>query len=193
MSDTNYRWFILILTGLTATLVVAMPAMAMPVLFAEMSEDLGLSLVQIGAVWGIGSLGGLLTGLAGGAIGDRFGPRLTLTSGCAAVGVTGALIGLSTDFAMLVITVLLNGLVASAIPMNLHKVCGVWFSGKRLGMANGVVSAGMALGFMTRVFDQRHGVVSLARRLAPRPILLRSHWLGYEHSLGIHPLRARRR
>jgi len=149
MSDTNYRWFMLLLTGLTATLVIAMPAMAMPVLFSEMSEDLGLSLVQIGAVWGLGSLGGLVTGLAGGAIGDRFGPRRTLTGGCVAMGMAGASIGLSTNFTTLVIAVLLNGLVVSSIPVNLHKVCGIWFSGKRLGLANGVVSAGMALGFMT--------------------------------------------
>jgi cyanate permease len=32
--------------------------------------------------------------------------------------------------------------------MNIHKTCGIWFSGKNLGLANGVVSAGMALGFM---------------------------------------------
>ena len=34
------------------------------------------------------------------------------------------------------------------IPTNVHKTCAIWFSGKRLGTANGVVSAGMALGFM---------------------------------------------
>jgi cyanate permease len=33
--------------------------------------------------------------------------------------------------------------------MTLHKACGIWFSGKRLGLANGFVSAGMATGFMT--------------------------------------------
>jgi cyanate permease len=32
--------------------------------------------------------------------------------------------------------------------MNIHKTCGVWFSGRRLGLANGMVSAGMALGFL---------------------------------------------
>jgi MFS family permease len=123
--------------------------MAMPVLFAEMGQDLGLSLVQIGTVWGTVSLAGLFTGLAGGAIGDRFGPRRTLALGCLALGITGALRGLSTDFAALASTVFLSGLVATTLPVNLHKACGAWFSGKRLGLANGVVAAGMALGFMT--------------------------------------------
>jgi cyanate permease len=56
---------------------------------------------------------------------------------------------LSTTFAALVSSVFLSGLVSAMIPMNLHKACGVWFSGKRLGLANGVVAAGMAFGFMT--------------------------------------------
>ena len=51
VSDSNYRFFVLALAGLTATLAIAMPSMAMPVLFSEMSRDLGLSLVQIGAIW----------------------------------------------------------------------------------------------------------------------------------------------
>jgi MFS family permease len=125
-----------------------MPAMAMPVLFSEMSEDLGLSLLQIGAIWGTGSLAGLLTGLAGGSIGDRFGTRRTLAIGCLALGLTGALRGFSNNFATLTSTVFLSGLVGAAVPMNLHKACGVWFSRKHLGLANGAVSAGMACGFM---------------------------------------------
>ena len=149
VDDANHRWFVLILAGLTATLVSAMPSMALPVLFAEMSEDLRLNLVQIGTIWGATSLGGLLTGLAGGAIGDRFGTRRTLVIGCVAVGVAGALRGLSNDFVTLTGTMLLSGLVGPAVPMNLHKACGVWFAGKRLALANGVVSAGMALGFMS--------------------------------------------
>jgi MFS family permease len=123
--------------------------MALPVLFAEISADLGLSLVQIGAIWGAGSFAGLFTGLAGGAVGDRFGTKLTLAIGCLAAGLTGALQGFSSDFVTLAATVILNGLVVTSMPMNLHKTCGVWFSGKRLGLANAVVAAGMAFGFMT--------------------------------------------
>jgi MFS family permease len=149
IDDASYRWFVLLLAGLTATLVVAMPTMAMPVLFAEMSVDLGLSLVQVGAVWGLSSLGGLVTGLAGGAIGDRFGTRRTLACACVALGAAVASVGLSTSFATLVLAVLFVGLFLSTIPVNLHRACGLWFSGKRLGLANSVVAAGMALGFMT--------------------------------------------
>jgi len=106
-SDSDHRWVVLILAGLTATLVIAAPTMALPVLFYEMSEDLGLTLVQIGAIWGTVSLAGLLTGLAGGAIGDRFGTRRTLAVGCLILGLTGALRGFSNSFLTLASTVFL--------------------------------------------------------------------------------------
>lgn len=144
----HLKWYMLSLAALTHTLVVAMPTMCMPVLFKEISEDLGLSLVQVGAVWGIGSLTGIFTGLVGGSLGDRYGVRRTLTVICLLAGMAGALRGFATDFVTLSATILVFGLLTPAIPMNVHKVCGVWFDRQQLGLANGVVSAGMALGFV---------------------------------------------
>jgi NNP family nitrate/nitrite transporter-like MFS transporter len=147
-NQTNYRWYILILAALTATLAVAMQNMCLPVLFKEIAEDLGLSLVQIGLIWGIGALAGIFTGLVGGAIGDRFGARRTLSVSCVLVGLAGALRGLSNDLVTLGATVLLFGLMTPMIMMNLIKTCGIWFSQRQLGLANGVVALGMALGFV---------------------------------------------
>lgn len=138
----------LLLSGATATLTVAAPSMAMPVLFAEIADDLRLSLIQVGAIWGIVSFGGLFAGLAGGMIGDRFGAKRTLAVACLLLGLAGASRGLSNDLVTMAVTVFLAGLVTAVIPMNLHKVCATWFSGRRLGSANAVISGGMALGFM---------------------------------------------
>jgi cyanate permease len=33
--------------------------------------------------------------------------------------------------------------------MNVHKTCGIWFPTRQLGMANGIVAVGMALGFLS--------------------------------------------
>jgi len=147
--DDSYRWYLLVLAGLTSTLVVAMPSMAMPVLFAEISQELELTLVQIGVIWGMGSLAGLFTALLGGMAGDRLGTKLTLSIGCVLIGVTGLMRGLATDFASLSLTVFLGGFLGSTVPMQVHKTCGVWFTGRHLGLANGVVAMGMALGFMS--------------------------------------------
>ncbi len=146
-SETNYRWYVLALAALTSTLTVAMPNMCLPVLFEEIAEDLGLSVVQIGLVWGISALPGILTGLVGGAIGDRFGARRTLSVACLLVGPAGALRGLSNDLVTLAVTIFLFGLMTPMVMMNLTKTCGVWFSRRQLGLANGVVAMGMALGF----------------------------------------------
>jgi MFS family permease len=146
--ETNYRWVVLTLGALTNTIAVAIPSMALPVLFKEISQDLGLSLVQIGAIWGMGSLTGILTSLIGGTIGDRYGTKRTLMIACMLTGAAGALRGLSKDFSSLSMTVLLYGFITPAIATNVHKICGTWFSKKQLGLANGIVAMGMALGFM---------------------------------------------
>jgi MFS family permease len=146
-TETNYRWYVLALAALTHTLTVAIPSMCLPVLFTEIARDLNLSLVQIGLIWGIGALPGVITGLVGGVIGDRFGTRRTLSVACLLVGAAGALRGTSGDFITLGATVVLFGLLSSVIPMNVHKTCGTWFSQRQLGLANGVASMGMALGF----------------------------------------------
>ena len=143
-----YKWLILALSAFTFTFVVAIPQMSLPVLFAEISADLGLSLVQVGWIWGMGSVLGILVGIAGGTIGDRFGPRRTLAVACVLMGLAGAARGLANGFAGLAITSLITGLAQWSIPMNVHKTCGVWFAREKLGMANGIVSMGMALGFL---------------------------------------------
>ena len=147
-SKTNYRWYVLALASLTGTLTVAIPSMCLPVLFEEIAKDLGLSLVQIGMIWGIGALAGIPTGLVAGALGDRFGARRTLIVACLLAGLAGALRGLSNDLVTLAATAFLFGLLGPVIPMNVTKTCGAWFSRRQLGLATGVVSMGMALGFM---------------------------------------------
>ncbi len=143
-----YKWMALALSAFTFTFVVAIPQMSLPVLFDEISADLGLSLVQVGWIWGIGSVLGILVGLIGGPVGDRFGSRRTLAVACLLMGIAGAARGLSNSFSMLALTTLITGFAQWSIPMNVHKTCGVWFPREQLGMANGVVAVGMALGFL---------------------------------------------
>ncbi len=147
-SDSLYRWYILTLAALTFTISVAVPSMAMPVLFDEISQELNLNLVQVGWIWGISALTGVLTALIGGTLGDRYGTKRILVAGCFLGGVTGASRGFSPDYMTLVLTSFIFGIIPGAIPMNVHKICGVWFRDRYLGLANGIVSSGMALGFM---------------------------------------------
>jgi len=119
----------------------------MPVLFDEIAQDLELSLLQIGAVWGMVPLAGMFVVLLGGLLGDRFGVRPVLTTACFLAGLAGALRGLSDSFTTLTVTMFLFGLITAVIPPIVHKTCAIWFPGRQLGLANGVVSMGMAVGF----------------------------------------------
>ncbi|MCP4429219.1 MAG: MFS transporter, partial [Chloroflexi bacterium] len=128
IQSSAYKWLILTLAAFTFTFVVAIPQMSLPVLFDEISTDIGLSLVQVGWIWGVGSVMGILVGLIGGPVGDRFGSRRTLAVACLLMGIAGAARGLSNNFATLAFTMLITGFAQWSIPMNVHKTCSVWFS-----------------------------------------------------------------
>ncbi len=148
MKSSHYCWYILSLATATHIFAVAMPMMCMPVLFSEIAGDLNLNLVQIGTVWGAGYLAGAISGLGGGLIGDRYGTKRTLITTCLLGGITGALRGIATSFIGLSTTVFFFGFMTTTISLNAHKVAGEQFSRHRLGIANGILSAGMGIGFM---------------------------------------------
>ena len=145
-NGSNYRWYILTLGALTHTFAVAMPMMSLPVLFKEISVELDLNLVQIGTVWGMIPLAGIFVVLIGGLLGDRFGVKRTLSTLCFLAGLAGALRGLSGSFISLATTMFLFGILNASIPINVHKVASIWFPGRHLGLANGILSLGMGLG-----------------------------------------------
>ncbi len=144
----RYKWYILILTALTGALVLAAPGMSMSVLFSEISGDLQLSVVQVGWVWGIGALPGIVSSLFGGAITDRYGPRRVMMAAAFLLAIAIALRGLAADFASLIAAALLIGLLSPLISTSAIKICGLWFPRRQLGLANGIFTMGMAAGFL---------------------------------------------
>lgn len=146
--DSTNKWYLLGLAAATHTFAAAIPFSCMPVLFEEISADLGLSLVEIGTVWGMIGLAGVFVALVGGVLGDRFGVKLVLGLACLLGGLAGASRGLSTDFVSLAATVFAFGLIRAIIPINVHKAVSILFQGGNLGTANGAVSMGMGIGLM---------------------------------------------
>ncbi len=146
--QSSYRWFLLALTAITGAFVAAIPFSCMPALFKEISEDLGLSLVQIGSIWGFASLAGIFVSIIAGVLGDKYGVKLILILSCVMVGITGSLRGFSNSFLMLSVTVFINGIARLILPINLTKAVGIWFKGKNLGLAMGISGMGMGMGLM---------------------------------------------
>jgi MFS family permease len=146
--SNNYKWYILALVVLTNLFVVAIPSMGISVLSKNISQDLGLNLIQVGVVWGVGSLPGLLTSLLGGAVGDKFGPKRIMVVGSLIAGLLGAARGLASNFSSLTMITVLLGAFIPFVTMNGIKTAGQWFPAHQLGLANGMLSMGMALGFL---------------------------------------------
>ena len=143
-----YSWFIIIFSSFTVAVVHSVQSVCMPVLFNSISRDLGLNLVQLGTVWGMLGLAGIFTTLPGGLIGDRYGTKRTLTIFCILAGIFGAMRGISDSFIELSATMFMFGLLTRAVMLNVHKNASVWFSGRDVVIANGIVATGVGIGFM---------------------------------------------
>jgi MFS family permease len=148
MAKLAPKWWVLGLTALTFAVVVALPSMALSVLFKEISDDLKLSLVQVGMVWGISWLPSIATSWVSGPVVDRFGPKRVLLAAVLLAGVFGGMRGLAHSFGMLVVFACLLGGVVPFVTVSGFKTAGTWFPSSQLGLANGVLSMGMALGFL---------------------------------------------
>ena len=142
----GYRYYVLTLAAFTFTFTVAMQQICMTVLFKEIADDLGMNLVQMGIVWGIPAFAGVLAVFFAGLLTDRYGAIRVMGIACILAGVLGALRGNAVDFFSLSLISFLFALPMWVIPSSVFKTTATWFSGKKLVIANGVVSAGMGLG-----------------------------------------------
>ena len=146
--DSAYRWVILAMVTLSGFLVMGFPTTGLSALFSEIADSLDLDLVEIGVIWGVGSVMGIFTALAGGMFIDQFGTRRTLVALCLATGLFGALRGFAFDFWSLFLSSFFFGMVQPILPMNFVKLNREWFRSRQLGLASGVMSAGFATGLM---------------------------------------------
>jgi cyanate permease len=143
----SHRLYVLILASLTFTFTVAMQQICMTVLFKEIAADLGMDLVQVGVIWGIPPFAGVLSVFLAGMLADRYGAPRVMGIACILAGILGALRGTTDGFFTLALVTFLFALPMWVIPSSVFKVNATWFSGRKLVVANGIVSAGMGLGF----------------------------------------------
>lgn len=146
-SSFKYRYYVITLASMTMAFCMAMPNICMSVLFHEILKELDLSLLQVGWIWGFYPMSGLFTVLIAGLLADQFGAKRVLIVACSLAGLASASRGLATDFTSLLFTTLLAGLLIGIIPANVFKVAATWFPSQQLGLATGVVTTGMGIGF----------------------------------------------
>jgi MFS family permease len=148
MSKENNRWYILFLAIITYIFIAGLIRISVVVLFPEIAIDLNLSLVDIGAVWGMDPLAGVFVSLIGGLLVDRFGVRKTIAVVCLLTGIIGALRGITTDFTGLAATMFAFGIMTTLVPTILPKVTAIWFRGRYLALTNAALYISMSFGGM---------------------------------------------
>ena len=146
--NSPYRWVILAMVTFSGFIMMGFPTTGLSALFSEIADSLDLDLIDIGVIWGVGTVMGIFTSLLGGAFIDLFGTRRTLVVLSLATGITGALRGFAFDFWSLFLFSFLFGMVQPILPMNFVKLNREWFASRQLGFAAGVMSAGFATGLM---------------------------------------------
>jgi cyanate permease len=119
------------------------------VLFKEMSVDLNLSVVKLGAIWGADPLAGVFVGLIGGLLADRFGIKRTLTVVCIMAGIFSALRGFSVNFLTAAGGMFLFGIMAAMTPSVVPKTASIWFRRQQLGIINALINVSWAIGAMS--------------------------------------------
>ncbi len=133
---------------MTGAFAIGAPAMSLAVLFNEISADLNLNLVQMGLLWSIGSLPAIVSSPLCGALDDRFGPKGVILVGTFLVAVAAGLRGFAASFFSMLMIIILVGAILPLVTMSSYKICGLWFPSRQLGLANGILSMGLALGFL---------------------------------------------
>ncbi|MBN1691761.1 MAG: MFS transporter [Dehalococcoidia bacterium] len=140
------KWSVLILNTAVFLGIVGIPYTAMPVFFSGIIDELNLTLLQIGVIWGFFFLGMAFGSFLGGLAGDRFGLYKVIGILCFAVALTNGLRALSADYISLTISMSLCGFAIGAAIPNVNRTPGLYFPPDQLGMAVGITSSGFSLG-----------------------------------------------
>ncbi|MGE0821441.1 MAG: nitrate/nitrite transporter [Candidatus Binatia bacterium] len=141
-----YRWWVLANTFLIFTIAFGMGWTYIVMLVAQVLQDLQLAMSDWGALWAAISFGTVLFAIIGGALGDRFGVRLTVGTGTFFMGSFLLFRATATSFGSLYLWMFLFGIALAVTFSNVPKALGMWFPAEEFGLANGVTQAGYGVG-----------------------------------------------
>jgi MFS family permease len=115
-------------------------------LITPITQDLGLTNSQIGAILGIFMLVYVFLALPIGLIIDRIGIRKALLAGIAVLSLSGILRSYASNFMTMLLSVGLMGLAGPTISVGVPKAVAAWFHGEDRGTASGIYATGMFIG-----------------------------------------------
>lgn len=146
---SKYKWVILTFLILIV-FTIWIQLYAMPVFFPIIGSELHLSIVQLGFIWGMFTLGGLFFSLPGGLLGDLIGIRIPIFLATLIGAIACGMRGLATGAALMSGMMFIAGGLTGCILSNVPKAILIWFPPAQFGLANGLFwgigTIGMALG-----------------------------------------------
>lgn len=140
-----FRWVVAALLFLSI-LFMQMSYSCLPPLFSEISKDIPLDKAQMGMIFGMIPLAGVIFGLIGGALSDISGSRLAIGGALLIAAVFGGLRSFAASMTALASLTFIVGVGVALIPPNVAKVVGAWFPQSELGKANGIVLSAAPIG-----------------------------------------------
>jgi predicted MFS family arabinose efflux permease len=145
MAVTDNRWLML------AVLFVARTAMGLQFQTVASSgpfllDALAIDFAALGALIGLYMLPGLVIGLPGGMLGQRFGAKRMALAGLALMAIGGAMMGISTSFAWAMTGRLVSGTGAVLFNVLVTKMVADWFAGREMTTAMATLVSSWPLG-----------------------------------------------
>ena len=142
---SNYRWVVLAI-GCLGTAVVGVLRQGLPALGPEFRDAFGLSLGEVGFVFGVLAAGMTIGLVPWGALADRTGERAVLAGGLLLAAAALVLAALSDGFALLLVGLLLTGLFAASATGATGRAVMGWFSRDERGFVLGIRQTAVPLG-----------------------------------------------
>jgi len=131
-----------------SNLLTGLALMSMPVLFQEISREMGWTMARLLTAWGTIQLAVLLSAIPAGIVSDRIGVRWSVGAGLVVFGLVGAARGFAANYLLFMVFLFLFGLFIPFVYQQLFKVTAQLFDSRRLGMVHGGLQAmfGVATG-----------------------------------------------
>ncbi len=151
--NSKRRYFVLLLLMLNSGLQFYCMGSSLGLLVPTLAADMHLDVVQVGAIIGSISMGGMWFSFATGPILDKFKTKPIMIATMVLLGCALIARGMSTDFTVLYVIFVLNGVLQGMINPTDNKMCTYWFGANQIYLATSLISVGQGvagvLGYVT--------------------------------------------
>jgi len=113
----------------------------------SMIDGLDLSYSQVGNLAAGNFLGYLILAIIGGFLAARLGPRIVISLSLALMGITMVLTGTAKTYGFALAMRILTGFGNGGAFVPAMALGAIWFSARKRGLATGIVTAGIGIGF----------------------------------------------